>query len=155
MGLRDIGKRLRASVDELDNVRLQGRFVGKELQPIEGLPLRAPVRVGGEVTRMRITPRSGTPALEVVVSDGTGDLTVVFTGRRSIGGMYSTAKRILVGKPIPSADEHHQRLRKFIALPVFASDALSSVAYATGEIFIQLTIVSLAFKQLVMTVAAA
>ena len=49
MGLRDIGKRLRASVDELDNVRLQGRFVGKELQPIEGLPLRAPVRVG--VTR--------------------------------------------------------------------------------------------------------
>ena len=29
--------------------------------PIEGLPLRAPVRVGGEVTRMRITPRSGTP----------------------------------------------------------------------------------------------
>jgi len=87
MGLRDIGKRLRASVDELDNVRLQGRFVGKELQPIEGLPLRAPVRVGGEVTRMRITPRSGTPALEVVVSDGTGDLTVVFTGRRSIGGM--------------------------------------------------------------------
>jgi hypothetical protein len=87
MGLRDIGKRLRASVDELDNVRLQGRFVGKELQPIQGLPLRAPVRVGGEVTRMRITPRSGSPALEVVVSDGTGDLTVVFTGRRSIGGM--------------------------------------------------------------------
>lgn len=87
MGLRDIGKRLRASVEELDNVRLQGRFVGKELLPIEGLPLRAPVRVGGEVTRMRITPRSGTPALEVVVSDGTGDLTVVFTGRRSIGGM--------------------------------------------------------------------
>jgi hypothetical protein len=87
MGLRDIGKRLRASVDELDHVRLQGRFVGKELQPIEGLPLRSPVRVGGEVTRMRITPRSGTPALEVVVSDGTGDLTVVFTGRRSIGGM--------------------------------------------------------------------
>jgi hypothetical protein len=39
MGLRDIGKRLRASVDELDNVRLQGRFVGKELLPIEGLPI--------------------------------------------------------------------------------------------------------------------
>ena len=36
---------------------------------------------------MRITPRSGTPALEVVVCDGTGDLVVVFTGRRTIGGM--------------------------------------------------------------------
>src|SRR5207344_1851770 len=78
---------LRASVDELDNVRLQGRFVGKELQPIEHLPLRVPVRVGGEVTRMRITPRSGVPALEVVVSDGTRDLAVLFTGRRAIGGM--------------------------------------------------------------------
>ena len=54
--------------------------------------------------------------------------------------MYSTAKRILVGKPIPSADEHHQRLRKFIALPVFASDAISSTAYATDEILVVLLI---------------
>jgi hypothetical protein len=87
MGFRDIGKRLKASVEELDNARLQGRFVGKELTPIDELPLRKPIRVGGEVTRMRITPRSGTPALEVVVCDGTGDLVVVFTGRRTIGGM--------------------------------------------------------------------
>jgi hypothetical protein len=87
MGLRDIGKRLRATVEELDSARLQGRFVGQELIPIETLPLRTPVRVGGEITRMRITPRLGAAALEVVVSDGTGDLVVVFTGRRSIGGM--------------------------------------------------------------------
>ena len=87
MGLRDIGKRLKASVEELDAARLQGRFVGKELTHIDQLPLRTPVRVGGEVTRMRITPRLGAAALEVVVSDGTGDLVVVFTGRRSLGGM--------------------------------------------------------------------
>jgi hypothetical protein len=87
MGFRDLGKRLRASVDEIDDARLHGRFVGKQLSPIDHLPLRVPIRVGGEVTRMRITPRSGTPALEVVVCDGTGDLTVLFTGRRSIGGM--------------------------------------------------------------------
>ena len=43
-------------------------------------------------------------------------------------------KRILVGRPIPSTDEHHQRLSKKIALPVFASDAVSSTAYATDEI---------------------
>jgi amino acid transporter len=54
--------------------------------------------------------------------------------------MYSTLKRILVGRPIPSADEHHQRLRKFIALPVFASDAISSTAYATDEILVVLLI---------------
>ena len=54
--------------------------------------------------------------------------------------MYSTTKRILVGKPIASAEEHHQRLRKIIALPVFASDAISSTAYATDEILVVLLI---------------
>jgi hypothetical protein len=87
MGFRDLGKRLRASVDEIDDARLQDRFAGKELTQIDRVPLRVPIRVGGEVTRMRITPRSGAPALEVVVSDGTGDLVALFTGRRSIGGM--------------------------------------------------------------------
>ena len=47
-------------------------------------------------------------------------------------------KRILIGRPISSADEHHQRLSKKIALPVFASDAISSTAYATDEILVVL-----------------
>jgi amino acid transporter len=46
----------------------------------------------------------------------------------------SRAKRILVGKPIASKHAHHERLPKRIGLPVFASDALSSTAYATEEI---------------------
>lgn len=45
-------------------------------------------------------------------------------------------KQILLGSPISSADEHHQRLSKKIALPVFASDAISSTAYATDEILV-------------------
>ena len=48
----------------------------------------------------------------------------------------ASIKRVLVGKPISSADEGHQRLRKLIALPVFASDAISSTAYATDEILV-------------------
>jgi amino acid transporter len=47
-------------------------------------------------------------------------------------------KSILVGRPLSSADEQHQRLGKLIALPVFASDALSSTAYATDEILVVL-----------------
>ena len=47
-------------------------------------------------------------------------------------------KQILIGRPISSADEHHQRLSKKIALPVFASDAISSTAYATDEILVVL-----------------
>jgi amino acid transporter len=47
-------------------------------------------------------------------------------------------KRLLLGNPLSSADEHHQRLSKRIALPVFASDAISSTAYATDEILVVL-----------------
>ena len=47
-------------------------------------------------------------------------------------------KRILIGRPISSADEHDQRLSKKVALPVFASDAISSTAYATDEILVVL-----------------
>ncbi len=43
-------------------------------------------------------------------------------------------KRLLVGRPIPSSESEHQLLPKKIALPVFSSDAISSTAYATGEI---------------------
>ena len=45
-------------------------------------------------------------------------------------------KRLVVGTPLASSDEHHTRLPKKIALPVFASDAISSTAYATQEILI-------------------
>ncbi|MFZ4811725.1 MAG: amino acid permease, partial [Ilumatobacteraceae bacterium] len=47
-------------------------------------------------------------------------------------------KRLLLGTPLSSADEQHQRLSKKIALPVFASDAISSTAYATDEILVVL-----------------
>ena len=46
----------------------------------------------------------------------------------------SVVKRVLVGKPISSADQEHQRIPKTIALAVFSSDAISSTAYATEEI---------------------
>ncbi|MBP6486703.1 MAG: APC family permease [Ilumatobacteraceae bacterium] len=48
--------------------------------------------------------------------------------------MFQSLKRLVIGTPIASADEGHQRLPKKVALPVFASDALSSTAYATDEI---------------------
>jgi amino acid transporter len=48
--------------------------------------------------------------------------------------MASIAKRLLVGRPLASADEAHTRLPKIVALAVFASDAISSTAYATEEI---------------------
>jgi amino acid transporter len=51
----------------------------------------------------------------------------------------SIVKRLLVGRPVQSDRLGHTLLPKKIALPVFASDALSSVAYATEEILIVLS----------------
>jgi amino acid transporter len=48
--------------------------------------------------------------------------------------VYSSVKRLLVGRPIATSEQEHQRLRKLVALPTFSSDALSSTAYATEEI---------------------
>jgi amino acid transporter len=47
-------------------------------------------------------------------------------------------KRLLVGAPFPLAQARHERLSKTVALAVFASDALSSNAYATEEILFYL-----------------
>jgi amino acid transporter len=52
--------------------------------------------------------------------------------------MFQSFKRLVIGRPIATIDEGHQRLSKKIALPVFASDAISSTAYATDEILVVL-----------------
>ena len=52
----------------------------------------------------------------------------------------SRLKRLFVGSPLPTAQSRHERLAKSTALAVFASDALSSVAYATEEILLVLVL---------------
>ncbi|WP_420120462.1 APC family permease [Nakamurella sp.] len=58
--------------------------------------------------------------------------------------LTTAAKRLLVGRPFRSDKLAHTLLPKRIALPVFASDALSSVAYAPQEIFAVLSVAGLA-----------
>src|SRR5687768_13231353 len=55
-------------------------------------------------------------------------------------GVGDVAKRILLGRKLRSSQLGETLLPKRIALPVFASDALSSVAYAPDEIFIMLSL---------------
>lgn len=43
-------------------------------------------------------------------------------------------KRLLVGRPLATTENEHQRIPKTIGLAVFSSDAISSTAYATEEI---------------------
>ncbi|MBI2939981.1 MAG: APC family permease [Chloroflexi bacterium] len=51
-----------------------------------------------------------------------------------IGKVWRAIRRVLIGPPIPSAHEIHERLTKVKALAIFASDNISSSAYATEEI---------------------
>jgi amino acid transporter len=55
-------------------------------------------------------------------------------------GVGDVSKRILLGRKLRSTQLGETLLPKRIALPVFASDALSSVAYAPDEVFIMLAV---------------
>src|ERR671910_919281 len=50
----------------------------------------------------------------------------------------ASLKRVLVGRALASHKAEHQLLPKFLALPVFSSDPLSSNAYATEEMMLVL-----------------
>ncbi|MEV0946432.1 APC family permease [Rhodococcus sp. NPDC049939] len=58
--------------------------------------------------------------------------------------LSTATKRLLLGRPFRSDKLGHTLLPKRIALPVFASDAMSSVAYAPEEIFLMLSIAGIA-----------
>jgi len=64
-------------------------------------------------------------------------------------------KRFLVGTPLASGQMEETYLSKFLALPVFASDPLSSVAYATEAALVVLVGVSAAAAHLVFPVSIA
>lgn len=68
-------------------------------------------------------------------------------------GVFTKFKRALFGKPIHTKRASHERLPKRIALPVFASDALSSVAYATEEIMRVLAPASLALVSFTLNIS--
>jgi len=69
--------------------------------------------------------------------------------------LFGLTKRVLVGRPMQSEHLGHTLLPKKIALPVFASDALSSVAYATEEILIVLSVGGLALLHFTPYIAGA
>jgi amino acid transporter len=57
-----------------------------------------------------------------------------------VSKLSTAARRLVLGRPFRSDKLGHTLLPKRIALPVFASDALSSVAYAPEEIFLVLSV---------------
>ncbi|MBS1717420.1 MAG: APC family permease [Armatimonadetes bacterium] len=67
---------------------------------------------------------------------------------------FGRIRRVFFGRPIPTALAHHERLGPILGLPVFSSDALSSVAYATEAILGVLVLYSVAFLQHQLLISA-
>ena len=85
--------RLRATISRWAN---QDREVARELRkdtrkaglvPIKEAPDRERVVVQGTLRTVTLRPRGGVPALEAELYDGSGSISVVWLGRRRIGGI--------------------------------------------------------------------
>jgi RecG-like helicase len=74
--------------------------------PIVEAQPRQRVCVVGKVTRMTARPTSGQPALAVNISDDTGTVIAVWTGRREIGGVTLGRRLAITGVPV----KHGERL---------------------------------------------
>ncbi|HEX3031172.1 MAG TPA: amino acid permease [Bacillota bacterium] len=69
--------------------------------------------------------------------------------------MFRFVKRFFVGSPLRSSQLAHEAMPKRKALAVFASDALSSVAYATEEIALVLALFGAAAMYWLFPIAVA
>jgi amino acid transporter len=76
---------------------------------------------------------------------------VAIVGERA--GRQSILKHVLVGRRHPNSHLPHTLLPKILALPIFSSDPLSSVAYATEQILVVLLAASITSKHLVMPIS--
>jgi amino acid transporter len=63
-------------------------------------------------------------------------------------------KRVVLGRALRSDRQSEQELPKYLALPIFASDPLSSVTYATQELLVVLTLGGVAYLYLTPYLAA-
>lgn len=69
--------------------------------------------------------------------------------------MVGVVKRLLVGPALRTEREHGQLLPKWLALPVFCSDPISSVAYATEQILLIVGLGGVAYLDLAAPVSVA
>jgi len=99
MALKKLFQRLTTPVSELDQERLR-RFCESRpgVTPIVDLQPREEGTVIGEISSVRIVPRAGSPSLEATITDGTGTLLVVWTGRRKIAGVSPGKRLVLSGR---------------------------------------------------------
>ena len=79
--------RLTADDDELDSRELQGEAQEAGATAVTRCTRGEPVCVAGSLRSVTLRPRAGVPTLEAELYDGTGTITLIWLGRRRIGGI--------------------------------------------------------------------
>ena len=88
---QDEGERRAAGVREWAASQ-EGVTLISDVQP------RSVARIAGIVEGIRVRPREGVPAIEAVVTDGSGSVTAVWLGRRLLPGLQLGRKLTLEGR---------------------------------------------------------
>ena len=102
MPFKKMLRRLTTPISELDLERLKEFCSGRaECAPIGEAQARQEVSLVGEITSVRIVPRAGAPSLEANITDGTGTLVAVWTGRRRIAGVGPGKRLMISGRGAP------------------------------------------------------
>jgi hypothetical protein len=82
------------------------RYTVAGCTPIVDVRYRDRVRIAGRVRSLRFAPQHDAPVLELVLDDGTGSVSVVFLGRRSLAGVDAGTRMVVEG----TVGLHHNRL---------------------------------------------
>ena len=80
-------RNLTTETTQLDAEHLQKQAADCGATSVADCRDRIPVTVFGTVRSMTIRPRAGVPALEAELYDGSGTVTLVWLGRRTIAGV--------------------------------------------------------------------
>jgi hypothetical protein len=97
--LRRALKKLSATPDEMEADELgEAREKVGGCQSIVGLHDRELVSVYGHIKHVSLAPRAGTPTLEAALYDGSGIVTLVWLGRRTIAGVKPGANLVAHGR---------------------------------------------------------
>ena len=92
--------RLTSTQAQIDDAELQAEVADAGADPIQQCQCGVPSTVVGRLRSVTLRPGDAVPAVEAQLWDGTGELTLVFLGRRRIAGISAGRSLVAHGRPI-------------------------------------------------------
>ncbi|HEV7887586.1 MAG TPA: OB-fold nucleic acid binding domain-containing protein [Acidimicrobiales bacterium] len=104
MALKKVFQRFTQPMQEIDHARLREFACAVQgAVDIAAAEPRQELTLAGQIKYVRIVPRpDGSPWLEATVDDGTGSITVLWTGRKKIPGVRPGQRVVIKGRGAPT-----------------------------------------------------